>query len=947
MAAYARFHKCDLHLHSPADPSWREGASRVHPGTSQTEKKEKARQFIEACLEAGLEVIAVVDHNFAPTPEHSLLPLLRQANEEIAERSGQTPVVVFPGFEIECRVGRGGHVVCLFSPDAGPAEVNDAAAKLLPRDRFRGGNPCPSERSLQEILNVVQEEFDGLVIAAHPERDKGLLDRGTAEHWWREQEYVLPGLYAAELHKAPGDLDPNSFLGRVISNREPGYGRARPLGYVLVSDCKRLFPVADDPCNHPGCRFTWLKMSRPSIEGLRQAFLASESHIRYSRGSPDVAFSYPIITHVKARGGFLEIAELRFSPNLNCVIGGKGAGKSALFDAIRAATGHLAEEIPAKVRQDINDRLDSTAGEAQIEVGVRTPAGDFELKLCWGREPRTVVFDGSGAERHDVDVGALLPSKFLSQGEIDALAREAPQARKLFDQFLLDDLRRLEQEGAKALAEVETLDVEVGRLRELAGQKGRVRTEMDAVHGRLLALREVEQEVCSWETIQQVDGTLRAAAELGQKAAEVLGGTLQEIRSLTQQSKQLSPPGTGGVSAGREASIADRLLAAARCALSLVENQVRGAKGGLVRRLVGPESRFHRSLADEWGPVVGTAREQYEELKGKLRAKGLAPDQYESLRKQLGSKELELKAIGEAEEQLDALVRQRKSKVGALQQLWARQTELRRRKAAELSEKLEGVVGIDVLHQKDWDAFARKLDQMGLWRDRRRLSDDDLKELLEYLTRESPSDEPLSAAFCQGMRQLHRDGIGLIASLWGAEDRKAIVLKDWFPERVLERVETVSVPDKVTITVFDSRGDELGDLSHVSAGQRGFAVLSLLLAEGDGPLVVDTPEEGLDNEGLYGLLVPVLRQKKETRQILVISHNANIPVNADAELIVALEARPDDAGVVRGAVKRSDELSGQGPVVGALDRDEVVQAVVDIMEGSRDAFDRRRAKYHY
>ncbi|HXH49329.1 MAG TPA: hypothetical protein VNM47_08285 [Terriglobia bacterium] len=171
--------------------------------------------------------------------------------------------------------------------------------------------------------------------------------------------------------------------------------------------------------------------------------------------------------------------------------------------------------------------------------------------------------------------------------------------------------------------------------------------------------------------------------------------------------------------------------------------------------------------------------------------------------------------------------------------------------------------------------------------------------------------------------------------------------------------------------------------------------------------MVDTPEEGLDNEGVYTELVPVFRRTKESRQIFVITHNANIPVNADAELIACLEPigtvdreklnnwvaelkgsgqevsidhlldllGPRDwdrkvneylskkdwddhsiAGLVErivlerrveGRIRRW-RSSGQEPFessIGALDKKSVKRAVQDIMEGSEFAFQRRREKY--
>lgn len=289
----------------------------------------------------------------------------------------------------------------------------------------------------------------------------------------------------------------------------------------------------------------------------------------------------------------------------------------------------------------------------------------------------------------------------------------------------------------------------------------------------------------------------------------------------------------------------------------------------------------------------------------------------------------------------------RGTKVGELHKVWRKRTAARRAKADQLNDNLHGVLTISVAHQCSIPDLVRGLDEQDFWRDKRRMSQADWEELLAKLKEEAQEEEALAALLVKAITMLTMDGSGPIADLWGAHERRADVLRDWFPEDVLRDIETIAVADEVDIIVCDTEGNPVGDLAHVSTGQRGFAVLSLMLAEGDCPLIIDTPEEGLDNEGVFSQLVPLLKEKKECRQLLVVTHNANIPVNADAELIVALEAAQDEDKVVHGQVKETAGPGAPRSAIGALDRQEVVQAVVDIMEGSEDAFARRRAKYGY
>jgi len=110
------------------------------------------------------------------------------------------------------------------------------------------------------------------------------------------------------------------------------------------------------------------------------------------------------------------------------------------------------------------------------------------------------------------------------------------------------------------------------------------------------------------------------------------------------------------------------------------------------------------------------------------------------------------------------------------------------------------------------------------------------------------------------------------------------------------------------------------------------AILSLLLSAGNEPLIIDQPEDDLDNQYIYDVVVDLLRKRKFDRQIIVATHNANIPVNGDAELIIALGVK-DRLGTTLG--------------VGSIDKPEIKDLVSTIMEGSAEAFRRRRERYGY
>jgi hypothetical protein len=121
------------------------------------------------------------------------------------------------------------------------------------------------------------------------------------------------------------------------------------------------------------------------------------------------------------------------------------------------------------------------------------------------------------------------------------------------------------------------------------------------------------------------------------------------------------------------------------------------------------------------------------------------------------------------------------------------------------------------------------------------------------------------------------------------------------------------------------------DFNRLSLGQQQSVLLALMLkSESRAPLVIDQPEDNLDSEFIYSTLVPAIREAKERRQVIVITHNANIAVLGDAELIVALKATNERASVMaRGSI----DLPGARDMACA------------ILEGSAEAFRRRASIY--
>lgn len=275
----------DLHIHTPQSSDYKD------KGATGTD-------IVKSALDAGLNAIAVTDHN-----DYRFI-------SEVQEAAKETHLVVFGGVEISTR---NGHLLAIFNPEQG----EDAVRGLLEEYRI-SGSKLGAEDTLCDatIENVASttKNRGGIAIAAHIDGKKGFIQSvevGQA----RKRIHSHEDIEALELVDAEKKKD--WVEGKV-------YPKARAC--IQGSDAHSL--------NDIGKRPTKIKVSELSVEGLRQAFKDPETRIRFGQ---ELEASYPTsyIEKLEISQGFFNGLEIRFNPGLNCLIGGQGVGKSAVIEFMR------------------------------------------------------------------------------------------------------------------------------------------------------------------------------------------------------------------------------------------------------------------------------------------------------------------------------------------------------------------------------------------------------------------------------------------------------------------------------------------------------------------------------------------------------------------------------------------------------------------------------------
>jgi len=865
--SYSRFHLADLQVHTPADPDHEYG-----PEWGPDPDPAFAEALVGRFRAAGVTVIAVTDHN-----RLDWYPAVRAAGE----RAG---VFVFPGLEISVN---GCHLIAVWeaSPVGHELGRRFLASLWPPAERPFDAAGRPRVVSHGQVAEVARRavEHQALVLAPHCTATRsGLFGPGVCRN---ADEVARSGLIAGfDMH--------GSASADVLINPRRQFGDVRP-AWFISGDTRRW--------DGAGERATYLKMgARPSLEGLRQAFWVAETrvrlpqrlqprwgHVKGVRFLAEPRPAWPRLTHVRVEGGFHDGLALDLAPGLNAVIGGKGTGKSTLIEIVR----FVLDAGQPETKEAAGNRKHNFRANAEASVFAVDGQGDeYEVRRSGDGAAPLLLRDGAetGLAAH-----RRVTARIFGQRELQTLA-DRPE---LLRDFVAGVMR-------EAWEEVTAPEQELLRAIE---EHDRV---LAALEDDLERMGEEEQE------LQDVRDKLRQAEAAG------VTRWIQESQRLSRDNRSVAAMVAWPLRVGEAADALERLLPAPAPAddapvpeslgraLAALEDVVRRSVAGLREGMAAAAGALAGPAAEWEAELVRRRRE----IEAELAAAGM-PDPRQLGRLQHRAAELEerLTELPDKRERGQAAAEARREALRELGHVRRRKSRLIESAARTLGAALGPRVRLAVRPLADRALLVREL-EMALHGQSVRA------DQLSRLAQEAP------AAVGDAIRQ----GPAAVAAL-GCSAMTASKLAA-LPAAAVRRIEAADTPDQVVVEVdLGAPGTESwAPIDAVSPGQRAMALLALALASGAEPLVIDQPEDDLDNRYIYDEVVGVLSRVCETRQVIVATHNANIPVLGDAELVLALDA---DAG-------RSRVLA-----CGGLESAEVAEQARQILEGGDQAFLARHRRY--
>ncbi|MBI4871152.1 MAG: AAA family ATPase [Candidatus Riflebacteria bacterium] len=876
----ARFYRCALQVNPYA---YLQRHGRTTPFVSEEAYNEA---MVQACLELGIEVIAVTDHFGVGTAEG-----LRQT----ARSRG---LHVFPGFEAVTKEGV--HMLCLFPMDRETAALERVLGDCgILDDTLASG---PGKYDVLELLEAARQ-WSALCVAAHVAAKDGLLGKLSGQP--RVNAWCSPLLLACSL-PGPASEAPQGHRD-ILENRDPAYRRDRPIAIVNAQDVQSPEGLAK-----PGSS-CWLKMSQVSLDGLRQAFLDPESRVRLS--SDPAPQPHAELVALSWQSGFLDGEAIHFNENLNVLIGGRGTGKSTVVESLRYVLGlePLGDEA-RKAHEGIVRHVLGSGTKLSLLLRSHRPK-KHEYRIERTIPNPVVVRDDETGDVVSLSPADLMPRiEVYGQHEISELTKSPEKLTRLLGRFA-----RRDPQLARRKEEL---------VRELQRSRSRVselQRDVKAIDERLAALPSIETTLRAYQEAgleeRLKDRSLLVREEHVLETAGERIARFDELRNRLRHELPidrafLAPKALEGLPGRETLARADAVLDGLERGLSKVVADLDAVIAGAKEAL--------GAVREVWGQRKREVLEGYEKILRELQRSKVDGEEFIRLRQRLE----ELRPLKERNDTMQRELQEHEVRRRNLLVEWEdlKSAEFRELKGAaeRVSRGLSGMVRVNVTFAGNREPLLALLRDALPGR---------LSEAIEAL-RKQPD---LSLA---GFVDAVRTGRGILTQKFSLPAAQAERIAQ-APASVLMQLEELDLAPTTGIELNvapEGNPPEWQALENLSTGQKATAVLLLLLLESDAPLVVDQPEEDLDNRFITEGVIPKLREEKRRRQFVFATHNANVAVLGDAELILGLTAR-GEAGQGRGHLAREH--------MGSIDARPVREFVEATLEGGKTAFETRRLKYGY
>ena len=879
----ALFYKADLHIHSYGVGS---GSFDV------TDTSNTPEAIVDTAFDKGLKVISVTDHN-------EILNSIIAVNY-----SKDRDILVVPGIEISTTQG---HLLLYFET----IEQLRAFYGFLTFNQDK--TIC--NQGIVECLNKAQQH-NGIGVLAHISLSSGF--EKTIRRYGPQMEEIfkcenLLGLEITckddSLLYTDYDLSQEHKHLLDIWRTNVGNKLHQDIAKLMSSDSHELSKLGNNAEGNN--RLTRFKMPSLTFRAFRLALLSSESRVRLEDDIPE---QRPIIKNIKILGGLLDGTNIELSPNLTCIIGSRGAGKSTLLESIREGTGNnggssiLNSEVwPQTIQLEYVDEV----GQVLSFLKEKNSATENRTDPINGITTIPIESYGQGVTastlQHSEDNPQVIINFLDSFLSLNTLVQQ--------DKEYVDAIRKNQSELKNLRLNLialpgtrKALENERKKLKILEQSKA---SEIVKYHNALIKEREFRNSlinelknlVNTYKNILDDNSLFEKVAKMDDSSIVVGKEYFNTVKLLVDDFRKLvySKSAELNLSLNEKINSLNEQLKLWKHNEAAIQAKIDAKK----------EELTNNGIPFDLGKINQVTKDILD------------------FEKKLSKLEDDQKAIKELELQRKNLIEERQNN----------KKEIYRQRlsfVSKINEHLKNSVddfSISVKYAKDVYSPAFEIS---------------LKEMMGWRTSQVPKAGVIARSisvydFVDAIKTRNKGVLTSIqyngSSLLNNEEIDNILFKlnDNFAYEDLESLAYDDLPQITVTKIVETDNGQKRTLtrkiSQLSLGQQQSVLLGILmLSDSVKPLLIDQPEDNLDSEFIYKTIVSTLRKIKEHRQVIVVTHNPNIAVLGDAELIIPLKSTNNKSMVISS---------------GSIDDKHTIDMCCQILEGGESAFKQRQKIYGF
>lgn len=885
--ALAKWYKIDFHTHTPE--------SNCFPDKSVTPDV-----WLQAAKDSGLNAVVVTDHNSV-----GFISKLEEMKHKFEEKN---KFKIFYGIEL-CVSAAFTHILIIFDDKMSVTDIEDAVISCLGLKRSEWANTemNVSEDKLKKLCNEYGNRV--FVIPAHFASNKG-LGKCNINAIKKYQEFLK--FSAVEVRN---DDDISEYHNKMTQNA------INKAVLITGSDNPSNASEGEHSIEGIGKTYTWIKVSDLSFDGLRQVFIDPEhrcinwlelQNVGVDYNPNEVSFNY--ISGMKFKGiSHMTDMNMRFSPNLNCIVGGRGTGKSTIVDAINYGVGNENDLTKCKL-------LDKTFDKAGLITTFFNFGNSKEYKIDVVRDKKRTTFtveDDNGIVKEPpefkIDFYGQKEIFGLIEGDNDVNNQEVSPLVKMIDDKVSSELFSYEDAINDALLKMISLSNEYKKNQNKIKDIPVIKAEIEKSESILKKFQAsgIEKARLDYEQINQLINVIEQKINI-------------EKSVLTEAIETFN-----------------------------IENE------NFDNGVVILSDKLEKNECDEYINIINSLKDLNNEIIGYLKNKAKDADKIEQEFKSLHIYEKRTDMYEKYSESLKKVQNMGGENISTIQNLLQvnqnRFDELKQLQDAQimLEKEIDDAIctfvkkrydlslkRIQVVNELDFDSIKIKVVPFGhasRWKvkiqkefDREGIFDTDFERLCDNILLKD--NEFMN--YKKFLKFLLIDETGEINNFCDLKFDPRFN-KIWIDKKkndTLSSLVKIIPEDKLNIKIVEDSGEI--DINDGSPGQKSAAILAFILNSGDNPLIIDQPEDDLDNSLIYSLIVKSIRKMKGKRQIIIVTHNPNIPVLGDAESILILDRNTFGKVTFRKEKK-----------AGCIEEKLIREGICEIMEGGEAAFKKREEKY--